>query len=76
MLTDFLKTALAAQDASYGDTIAEWSALSTRLDAKIGARLGGLSGEALQQRRREALSAAAKLGPPTAVMERCLARFG
>ena len=77
MVADFMTTALRAQDRGvYGKPIDNYVTLKAALDPRIGASLGGLSAEALRKRRAEALAAGAKLGPPVAVLDLCIKRFG
>lgn len=78
-LADFLTTALQRQGAEYGDQLRNYTSLKLRLDESIGAGLrqsGRASTEAGRTANSEALSTAAKLGAPIAVMTQCLARFG
>jgi hypothetical protein len=77
-LADFLLTALNSQSGTYGNEIAGWRGMRTRLNDAIAPGLNASAGKewADQQRaRRGALAEAARLGTPTAVMAACSARF-
>ena len=77
-LAEFLTTALEAEAAHYGNEFAGYrlmrrelnDALAPGLRARAGARL-----DAQQRERNRALAEAAQLGPPVAVLGRCLERF-
>lgn len=78
-LGSFMGDALRAQEADYGNELAEYSDLNRTLDAVLGPGLASRAGAGLpaqQEERRKALAAAAKLGSPTAVMRQCVGRFG
>jgi hypothetical protein len=77
-LGDFLRTALEKQ-AEYGNELAKYRDLSTKLDATLGAGLRRRAGSDLraqEEERHKALATIAKAGPPVAVLRECLARFG
>lgn len=77
-LGDFLQSALEEQ-AEYGNELAEYQKLGMKLEDGLTAGLRARIGESLparQEERRKALAAIAKAGPPVAVMNQCLARFG
>lgn len=78
-LAAFLGRALGAQGDAYIDQLADYQAMRTKLDPRIGARLtarGDTSAEDQADGRAERLGAAARLGSPTAVMAACLKRYG
>jgi hypothetical protein len=78
-LADFLVTALQSQETSYGNEIGAYRKLRIKLNDAIAPALRARAGsnlEAQQKERRTALAAAAGLGTPTAVMARCIERFG
>lgn len=73
-LVDFLRKALAEQGAGYVQATGNYAAFRDRLDIKMTPvlRAAGLTnGEALQDRRAQALAAATKLGQPPAVVAAC-----
>jgi hypothetical protein len=77
-LAEFLLTALKSQGGTYGNEIAGWRGMRTRLNDAVAPALNASAGRewADQQRaRRRALAEAALLGTPTAVMTACSARF-
>ena len=78
-LAEFLKRALEAQQYAYANQLAAYSNLRIKLNDAIAPGLRAAAGsdhQAQQKKRHEALSAAAHLGSPGAVMARCLERFG
>jgi hypothetical protein len=78
-MAEFLTKALASQDVHYGDRLAAWNRMRRETNDALAAGLRSRTGEDLsaQQRlRRKALADAARLGPPVAVMEQCVKRFG
>jgi hypothetical protein len=79
MLSDFLTTALRSQEPDYRDQIVRYDAMERTLYARIGrtvAAQGGLDYDGMQNARNEAMAVAVKLGPPMAVMDQCLDRYG
>jgi hypothetical protein len=77
-LADFLTSALAEQEVSYGNELAPYSRLRRELNDAIGPGLRSRAGPSLQAQqveRRKALAAATQLGAPVAVMEQCVSRF-
>ena len=77
-LADFAGTALAAQETDYGNELAAWRQMRRTLNDALASGLtarAGSSLEAQRKARREALAAAADLGSPVAVLERCGQRF-
>jgi hypothetical protein len=77
-LAQFLVRALEAQKSSYVNELRSYSDLRSKLNDAIAPGLRAEAGsdfETQQKKRHEALSAAAHLGPPTAVMASCLERF-
>jgi hypothetical protein len=78
VLADFLRKVLSEQGGSYGAAANAYSPLKDRLDTKMTPllRAAGLrNGPELQQKRQEALAAAAKLGQPPAVMAACERKY-
>lgn len=78
-LGDFLTNALGTQESDYSKQLSEYRELATKLDGTLGPGLRSRAGADLadqQKARRVALSAAARLGSPTAVMRQCVERFG
>jgi hypothetical protein len=75
-LGDFMARALASYEESYGDQLSQYSKFLISRDAA--AAKGGVkpvsSAESIAK-RSAALSVAAKLGPPSKVMNDCMARF-
>ena len=79
MLSDFLTSALRSQRATYRHEMDAYDALERDLDVSIGKAMtqrGGVSFGRMQEVRLDALAAAVKLGPPMAVMDACLKRYG
>lgn len=78
-LADFLTKRLANQEVNYGNALAAWNRMRRETNDAMAAGLASRAGADLgaQQRlRRKALAEAARLGPPVAVMEQCVKRFG
>jgi hypothetical protein len=78
VLADFLQKVLSAQGGSYVAAAAEYGLLKDRLDTKMAplVRAAGLrNGPAFQQKRQEALAAAAKLGQPPALISACERKY-
>lgn len=78
VLADFLRKVLGEQGGSYGQAVNAYSALKDRLDTKMAplVRAAGLrNGPAFQQKRQEALAAAARLGQPPAVISACERKY-
>ena len=76
---DFLSSALSSQESEYGNQLAEYSKLASKLDDTLGPGLRARAGaglEAQQKLRREALADAAKLGSPMGLMRQCVERYG
>jgi hypothetical protein len=77
-LAEFLLTALKSQGGTYGNEIARWRGMRTRLNDAIAPGLSASAGSEWadqQKARRRALAEAAQLGTPTAVMAACHGRF-
>ena len=77
-LGDFLRSALEEQ-AEYGNELAEYRNLSTKLEATLTTGLRSRAGPDLRDRieeRRKALATFANAGPPVTVLRECLTRFG
>lgn len=78
-LGDFISTALMSQEAEYSNQLGEYHELARKLDQALGPGLRARAGGGLpaqQAERRRALSKAAKLGSPMAVMRQCVERYG
>ena len=74
VLADFLRNVLSEQGGGYGTAVNAYGTLKDRLDAKMAPalRTAGLrNGPPLQQKKLQALAAAAKLGQPPAVIAAC-----
>lgn len=78
-LAAFLTKALGAQDAAYGDRLAEYGGMNRELDPKIGAALARRGIDSKSERagtmRAQALAKLVKLGPPMTVMTTCVEKF-
>jgi hypothetical protein len=77
-LGDFIRSALQEQ-GTYDEDLRPYRQLSDKLDVPLGAGLRSHVGSDLkrqQEARSKALAAMAKVGPPVAVMEQCLKKFG
>lgn len=73
-LAEFLRKALADQGSTYGLAANAYGTFIEKLDPKLSValRAAGLrNGDALRQKKLEALAAAAKLGQPPAVINAC-----
>lgn len=73
-LAEFLRKALADQGSTYGLAANAYGTFIEKLDSKLSValRAAGLrNGDALRQKKLEALAAAAKLGQPPAVINAC-----
>ena len=78
-LGDFMTTALAGQEADYGEQLGDYRALARELDGALGTTMPGRVGSDLaaqQKARRIALADMARLGSPVTVMRQCVERFG
>jgi len=78
-LAEFLRKALADQGATYGAAANAYGAFIDKLDPKmsVALRAAGLrNGDALRTKKLEELAAAAKLGPPPAVIDACEKKYG
>lgn len=75
----FLTKALGAQDAAYGDRLAEYGGMNRALDQKIGAALARRGIDSKSERagalRAQALAGLVRLGPPMTVMNACVEKF-
>ena len=78
MTADFMRKALGDQGLSYAEAVLQYGVLTDKLDGKVSPalkRAGVADGTALQEKRSEALAAAAKLGPPPVVIAACKAKY-
>lgn len=78
VLADFLRKVLSEQGGSYGAAVNDYGMLKDRLDTRMAplVRAAGLrNGPSFQQKRQEALAAAAKLGQPPAVISACERKY-
>jgi hypothetical protein len=79
VLTDFMRKSLGSVGGSYAEVSLQYGVFTAKLDDKVSAALakvGIKNGPALQDRRAEALAAAAKLGQPSGVIEACMKKYG
>lgn len=79
VLADFMRRSLGGAGAAYTEASMRYGIFTTKLDTKMTSALdsaGLKNGPALQARRAEALSAAAKLGQPPAVIAACMKKYG
>jgi hypothetical protein len=77
-LGDFLLSSLEAQEG-YLTELGKYRQLTNKLEAPVAVGLRSRAGsdpEARQAERRKVLATMTKAGPPDAVMQACLARFG
>ena len=78
VLVDFMRKALGGLHGSYSAAAERYDALARTLDTKVSpalAHVGIRNGPALQNKRAEALAAAARLGQPQAVIAACGAKY-
>lgn len=76
-LADYFTTALRASEADYAERIRAYDAMERRLDERMGASLNarGLTGAPALAARAKATAGLIALGPPVAVLDRCVERF-
>lgn len=77
-LADFVTTALRAQENNFPDRMRAYDSMERAVDSKMGAtlRARGLDQAKANDARAKALAAVVTLGPPTAVLDQCVKRFG
>lgn len=77
-LADFVTTALRSQENNFIDRIRAYDEVQRKLDQKMGATLKarGLNQAQSNEARAKALAKVATLGPPTAVLDQCVKKFG
>lgn len=78
-LADFVLTALRGQEADYGNELASYNQMRTKLNRLMAPAMISRAGkdvEAQQTERHKALATMAKLGAPSAVLKQCVTRFG
>jgi len=78
-LAGFLTRALANQEVNYGNELAAWNRMRRETNDAMAAGLASRAGsdlDAQQRLRRKALAGFVRLGPPVAVMQQCVKRFG
>ena len=78
MTLDFMRKALADAGPSYADAAVKYGAVATHLDTKVTVALtrAGIKGnDAVQARRKQALAASARLGPPPEVIASCEKKY-
>jgi hypothetical protein len=77
-LGGFITNALRASEADFPDRMRAYDAMRRGLDAKLGAtaRARGLSQVQADDARNRAMAELIRLGPPTAVLDACVERFG
>ena len=78
-LGDFLSRALKSQGADHAARLNDYEALARNINRTLGPGLRARAGSDLQaqrEERRKALTKAARLGSPSAVMRQCVERYG
>lgn len=78
-LGKFISRSLQSQESDYAVRLNDYAAMARNLDQRLGPGLrvrAGADLEAQQEVRRQALAAAAKLGRPTPVLDKCVERYG
>lgn len=77
-LSNFITTALRAQESVYIDRMRAYDAMERKLDERMGAKLKarGLDQQESQDARAKAFATVATLGPPIAVLDQCVKKFG
>lgn len=79
MVSDFVRKAFGGQGAAYAEAATTAGVFTDKLDRKVSPALkrAGVNGaDALQDKRNEALAAAAKLGQPSGVIAACEKKYG
>jgi hypothetical protein len=77
-LAEFASVALEGEEVHYGNELAAYRRMRSELNDALGPGLRARAGSGLEAQARErkrALAAAAKLGSPTAVLDKCAERF-
>jgi hypothetical protein len=77
-LADFADVALEGEEVNYGNELAAYHRMGTALNDALAPGLRARAGAGLEAQGRErdrALAAAAKLGSPIAVLDKCAERF-
>lgn len=75
----FISKSLQSQESSYRVRLNDYAEMARNLDRRLGPGLRVRAGEELEAQqavRRQALAAAAKLGRPTPVLDKCVERYG
>lgn len=78
-LGDFLSRALKSQGTHHAARLNEYETLARNINRTLGPGLRARAGSDLQaqrEERRKALTKAARLGSPSAVMRQCVERYG
>jgi succinate dehydrogenase/fumarate reductase flavoprotein subunit len=77
-LGGFVVNALRASEADFPGRIRAYDAMRRSLDGRVAAtvRARGLSQSAAADARNRAMAELIRLGPPTAVLDQCVERFG
>lgn len=77
-LGSFITNALRASESDFPDRMRAYDAMRRGLDARLGAtaHARGLSQAQASDARDKAMAELIRLGQPTAVLERCVERFG
>ena len=77
-LADFLTTALRSQENNFIDRMRAYDGMERKLDTRMGSTIKarGLNLERANEARAKALATVASLGPPTAVLDRCVEKYG
>lgn len=78
-LADFVLTALEPQESDYGNELAEYRQMRSKLNVSLTPGMAARAGddvEKQQAERRRGLAAAAGYGPPLDALRQCVARYG
>lgn len=77
-LADFVTTALRTQENNFIDRVRAYDDMERRLDSRMGATIKarGLNQAQANEARAKGLAAVSVLGPPTAVLDQCVTKFG
>ena len=78
-MADFIVRALQRQGKAYAERLNQYQEVTRKLNLMLGPGLRARAGsdlQAQQAERRKALAKAAKLGSPSALMSRCVERYG
>ncbi len=79
VVADFMRKSLGSAGGSYGEASMRLNLFTSKLDAKMTpvlAAAGLKNGPKLQEKRAEALAAAARMGQPQTVIAACMKKYG